>query len=44
MIVKDIMQTDIEKVDASINIKEAASRMSEKKIGCLLVVKELEND
>lgn len=40
MIVKDIMQTDIEKVDAGVNIKEAAKRMSEKKIGCLLVVED----
>ncbi|MBN2331177.1 MAG: CBS domain-containing protein [Candidatus Aenigmarchaeota archaeon] len=40
MIVKDIMQTDIEKVDASVNVKEAARRMSAKKIGCLLVVED----
>jgi CBS domain-containing protein len=38
MIVREIMKTDIEKVDASVNVKEAARRMSEKKIGCLLVV------
>ena len=40
MIVKEIMKTDVEKVDASVNIKEAARRMSEKKIGCLLVVED----
>ena len=40
MIVKDIMQTDVEKVDASENVKDAAKRMSAKKIGCLLVVED----
>jgi CBS domain-containing protein len=32
------MQTDVEKADASENIKDAAKRMSDRKIGCLLVV------
>ena len=40
MIVKDIMKTDIEKVDASEKVKDAARRMSARNIGCLLVVED----
>jgi len=38
MIVKDIMNTEIQKVDAKVTVKEAAKQMTSKKVGCLMVV------
>ncbi len=38
MIVRDIMKTDIEKIAASTSVRDAAKKMAEKDIGCLLVV------
>ena len=40
MIVKEIMKTDVVKVAATTNVQEAAKMMTEKEIGCLLVVDE----
>lgn len=38
MIVKDIMHPDVQKISNSVTIKDAAKIMTDKKIGCLLVV------
>lgn len=40
MIVKEIMKTDVVKVQATMNVQEAAKMMTDKEIGCLLVVNE----
>jgi len=38
LIVKDIMKTDVEKISASTTVQDAAKKMAEENIGCLLVV------
>lgn len=40
MIVKDIMNKGIQRIDASATVKEAAKKMRDEEVGCLLVVED----
>jgi len=40
LIVKDIMNKGIQRIDASATVKEAAKKMRDEEVGCLLVVED----